>query len=274
MKKLFKNILAVLFVLSVGLIIFSCKGKEVSNVSETKETVIAPDGSTIEKGQGGNILVMSTNAEFPPYEFKDNNEFLGIDVEIARQIGNKLGKKIEIMDIAFDSIIPSVMGNKADFAMAGMTVTEDRLQSVDFSHTYATAIQSVIVMNDGKIKSLDDLQDKLIGVQGGTTSDIYSTDDFGDEHVSRYNRSLDAVQALKAGRIDAVMVDNQVAVQLVEEANAGSNDLIILDTPYAEEEYAIAVKKGNKELLDKINEAIDGMKNDGTIDNIISKYIK
>lgn len=216
-------------------------------------------------------LVMCTNAEFPPYEFKDGGEFKGIDVDAAKKIGEKLGYEVEIMDIAFDSIIPTVNSGKADFGMAGMTVTEDRLQNIDFSHTYQTAVQAVIVPVDSSIASIEDMHGKKIGVQLGTTGDIYCTGDFGEENISRYPKIVDGVQAMKSNMIDACVIDDQVAKAIVAQ-DGGS--FKILDTPYAEEEYAIAVKKGNKELLDKINSAIDEMKSNGELAAIVGKYIK
>lgn len=231
-----------------------------------------PAASTAESVDSGKQkLVMCTNAEFPPYEYKDAGEFKGIDVEAAKKIGEKLGYEVEIMDIAFDSIIPTVNSGKADFGMAGMTVTEDRLQNIDFSHTYQTAVQAVIVPTDSSIASIDDMQGKKIGVQLGTTGDIYCTGDFGEENISRYPKIVDGVQAMKSGMIDACVIDDQVAKAIIEQ-DGGS--FKILDTPYAEEEYAIAVKKGNTDLLNKINAAIDEMKANGELAEIVGKYIK
>lgn len=218
----------------------------------------------------GNKLVMVTNAEFPPYEYKDGGEFKGIDVEIATEIAKKLGKELQILDIQFDAIINSVDSGKADMGMAGMTVTEDRKQNVDFSNTYTTAVQSVIVKNNSGINKVDDLQGRVIGVQTGTTGDIYCSDDFGEDSIKRYNKAADAVQALVSGSIDSVVIDDQVAISLV----ANNTGLKILSTAYALEEYAICVKKGNTELLNQINDALDELTNDGTIDTIKAKYIK
>ncbi len=216
-------------------------------------------------------LIMCTNAEFPPYEFKEGGEFAGIDVECARLIGSKLGYEVEILDIAFDSLIPTVMSGKADFAMAGMTVTEDRLKNIDFTHTYQTAVQTIVVPSDSSIKSADDLSDKKIGVQTGTTGDIYCTGDFGDAALARYPKIIDGFQAMKAGKVDACVVDDQVAKSIVA---SDSGSFKILETAYANEEYAIAVKKGNTELLNKLNGVIDEIKSNGELKKIIDKYIK
>ena len=222
-------------------------------------------------GSGATKLIMCTNAEFPPYEFKEGGEFAGIDVECARLIGSKLGYEVEILDIAFDSLIPTVMSGKADFAMAGMTVTEDRLKNIDFTHTYQTAVQTIVVPSNSSIASADDLSGKKIGVQTGTTGDIYCTGDFGDSALERYPKIIDGFQAMKAGKIDACVVDDQVAKSIVA---SDSGSFKILDTAYAEEEYAIAVKKGNTELLNKLNSAIDEIKSNGELKKIVDKYIK
>jgi len=215
------------------------------------------------------VLVMATNAEFPPYEYHEGNAIVGIDAEVAAAIADKMGCTLEIEDIAFDSIIPEVSSSKADMGMAGMTVTEDRKQNVDFSVTYATARQVVIVPEGSDIASLDDLEGKTIGVQQGTTGDIYASDDYGDENVERYAKGMEAVQALTQGKIDAVIIDNEPARVFVSE-NEG---LIILDEAYADEEYAIAVRKGNTALLEQINAALNELKADGTLDAIVAKYI-
>lgn len=219
--------------------------------------------------KNSNKLIMATNAEFPPYEYKENNEFVGIDVEIAKYICEKAGKELEVLDIAFDSIIPSVNSGKADMGLAGMTVTEDRKKNVDFSDTYMTAVQAVIVTENSPILSIDDLNGKIIGVQTGTTGDMYCTDDYGDSNIRRYNKIADGVQALKSATIDCCVVDDEVAKNLI----AQNSGLKLLDTPYAEEEYAIAVKKGNTEMLNLINEALSEMKTNGRLAEIKSKFI-
>ena len=243
-------------ILSVVLVIFMIMGLAACGGSSTSSS---------------NKLVMCTNAEFPPYEFKDGGVFKGIDIEVSKLIGEKLGVEVEIMDIAFDSLISTVNSGKADFAMAGMTVTEDRLKNVDFSHTYQTAVQAVVVPSDSPIASIDDLKDKKIGVQLGTTGDIYCTGDFGEQAIERYPKIIDGMQAMKTGKLDACVIDDQVAKSIVAQ---DSGSYKILETPYAEEEYAIAVKKGNSELLGKINGVIDEIKANGQLKSIINSYIK
>lgn len=216
-------------------------------------------------------LTMVTNAEFPPYEYKEGDNVVGIDADVAQAIADKLGMKLEIVDTKFDAIIPGVQSGKYDMGMAGMTVTPDREQSVAFSDSYATGIQSIIVKQGSDIKSVDDLSEKTkIGVQLGTTGDIYAKDDFGDEAVQEFDKGADAVQALLAGKIDCVIIDNEPAKSFV----AANDGLEILNTSYAEEEYAICFKKDNTELQTKVNGALKELIADGTLQKIVNKYIK
>lgn len=234
-------------------------------------------------------LVMATNASFPPYEFVgENGAYEGIDVEIAGKIAEKLGLELEIVDTEFGSIIGGVQSGKYDMGMAGMTVTDERKESVDFTNTYATAVQVVIVAEDCPYESFEDfytgfddeenptgvVEGIKIGVQQDTTGDIYSSDEpanwgFGEENVIRYKTGNDAVAALKSGKVTAVVIDSEPAKAYVE-ANEG---LKILDGAYAEEEYAICVAKENSDLLDQINTALQELIDDGVIAEIVEKYI-
>lgn len=215
-------------------------------------------------------LTMVTNAEFPPYEYTEGGEVVGIDAEVAKAIADKLGMKLEIVDTKFDSIIPGVQSGKYDMGMAGLTVTPEREQNVAFSDSYATGIQSIIVKEDSEIKSVDDLSSSTkIGVQLGTTGDIYAKDDFGADAVVEMDKGADAVQALLAGKIDCVIIDNEPAKSFVE-ANPG---LKILDTAYAQEDYAICFAKENTELKEKVNTALKELIADGTLQKIVDKYI-
>ena len=218
-------------------------------------------------------LTMGTNASFPPYEFYENEKNVGIDAEIAAAIAEKLGMELKIEDMEFKAIIPAVTTGKIDFGMAGMTVTEERLQSVNFSETYATGIQAIIVKEGSEIKSVDDLYAEgatwKVGVQDATTGDIYCTDDFGEDRVSKFPVGADAVEALKTGKVDCVIIDNEPAKAYV----AANEGLTILDTQYAVEDYAIAVALENTELLEKINGALKELIDDGTVKTIIEKYI-
>ena len=229
------------------------------------ETEAAAAVKTVQEGK----LVMCTNAEFPPYEYHDNNTIVGIDADICAAIAEKMGLELEIEDIAFDSIIPEISSGKADIGAAGMTVTEDRKQNVDFSETYAKASQVIIVTENSEVKGFDDLKGKKVGVQTGTTGDIYVTGDLGDECVERYAKGMEAVQALSQTKIDAVVIDGEPAKKYISEVPG----LKILDESYTDEEYAIAIRKGNTELLDAVNKAIGELKADGTLDAIVAKYI-
>ena len=243
-------------------------------------------------------LVMATNAAFPPYEFVDGGNYAGIDVEIAQEIAKRLGKTLRIEDIEFDSIIGGIESGKYDMALAGLTVTAEREKSVSFSTSYANGVQVMIVRKDSEFTSIDDFfnydaegnpvslkkTDVKIGVQKTTTGDIYSSSDvtgwgFNDlnevgstktERVTRYNNGADAVEALKTGKVDVVIIDNEPAKSFV---NANPNDIRILETEYTNEDYAIAVNKESTVLLTKINEVLAAMKADGTLDAIIAKYI-
>ena len=245
---------------------------EDTTAAESKDETSAEAAETeAAKEAAGGKLVMATNAEFPPYEYHDGDAVVGIDAEIAKAIADELGMELEIEDIAFDSIIPEIVSGKADMGLAGMTVTEDRMQSVDFSNTYAKASQKIIVTEDSEIASPDDLKGVIVGVQLGTTGDIYVSDLEADgTTVERYSKGFEAVQALSQGKIDAVVIDGEPAKTFVAETEG----LKILEESFTDEEYAIAVKKGNTELLEKINGALKTLKDNGTLDEIVAKYIK
>ena len=224
-------------------------------------------------------LTMGSSCDFPPYEYyhDETGEIVGIDVEIAQAVCDKLGYELEIVDMQFDSIIAAVVSGKVDFGMSGFTVTEERKQSVDFSSTYTTAVQSIVIPTGSTITSVDDLfnaENKFaIGVQIGTTGDLYISGDVeanGLKHdIQRFNKYHDAFAALSSGKIDCIIVDDQVAIAYVE-ANEGME---ILDTAYAFEEYAICFAKESA-LYDEFNAALDEIIADGTAAEIIGKYIK
>ena len=233
---------------------------EAASETETAEL------STVEPGK----LIMSTNAAFPPYEMTtDSGEFEGIDIETAQAIADKLGLELQIDDMDFDAALLAVQQGKADMVMAGVTVTDERQNVMDFTDSYATGIQSIIVKEDSDIASVDDLAGKKIGTQRGTTGYLYCSDDFGDENVVAYDNGLTAVQMLNNGQVDCVVIDNAPAKEFIA-ANPG---LKILDTAYVEESYAIGVGKGNTELKDAINTALEELKADGTLQAIVDKYI-
>ena len=233
---------------------------EAASETETAEL------STVEPGK----LIMSTNAAFPPYEMTtDAGEFEGIDIETAQAIADKLGLELQIDDMDFDAALLAVQQGKSDMVMAGVTVTDERQNVMDFTDSYATGIQSIIVKEDSDIASVDDLAGKKIGTQRGTTGYLYCSDDFGDENVVAYDNGLTAVQMLNNGQVDCVVIDNAPAKEFVA-ANPG---LKLLDTAYVEENYAIGVGKGNTELKDAINTALEELKADGTLQAIVDKYI-
>lgn len=215
-------------------------------------------------------FVVATNAEFPPYEYKEGQDYKGIDIDIVNAIAEKLGKKLEVMDIAFDAVLPAVVSGKADMGASGITITEDRKQNVDFSIPYTKAVQMVIVTEDSNIQSVDDLAGKKIGVQQGTTGDIYCTDDFGEGSMVRYQKIADGVLPLKNGQIDCLVIDDQVAINVVKN-NTG---IKTLETAYATEEYAFAIQKGNQELLNTVNEVISELESSGKLQEIKDKFIQ
>jgi len=249
MKKLFALVLALVLALST-----------LSVLAETTEK---------------KTLIMATNAQFPPYEYYDGEDIVGIDAEIADAIAKYMGYNLKIDDMDFEAIIAAVQTGKADFGMAGMTVTADRLVTVNFSNSYATGVQAVIVKEDSAITCVDDLfADNAkfkIGVQLGTTGDIYveELELDGKAIVSRFNSGNDAVMALVAGKIDCVLIDNEPAKAYV----AANQGLKVLETAYAVEDYAACFAKSNTELLDKFNQALEALTLDGTIPAIIEKYI-
>ena len=225
--------------------------------------------SEAETEAAGGTLVMVTNAEFPPYVYHDGGEIVGIDVEICDAIAAKLGMTMEIEDVAFDSIIPEVVSGKADIGAGGITITEDRKKNVDFSDVYATAAQLIIVKDDSDIAGPDDLKGKSIGVQLGTTGDLYASEYEADgSTVERYGKGFEAVQALLQGKIDAVVIDQEPAKVFVNE-NEG---IKLLDEPLTSEDYAYVVKKGNTELVEKVNKALAELTEAGEIQSIIDKY--
>jgi len=233
---------------------------EAASETETAEL------STVEPGK----LIMSTNAAFPPYEMTtDSGEFEGIDIETAQAIADKLGLELQIDDMDFDAALLAVQQGKSDMVMAGVTVTDERQNVMDFTDSYATGIQSIIVKEDSDIASVDDLAGKKIGTQRGTTGYLYCSDDFGDENVVAYDNGLTAVQMLNNGQVDCVVIDNAPAKEFIA-ANPG---LKLLDTAYVEESYAIGIGKGNTELKDAINTALEELKADGTLQAIVDKYI-
>ena len=254
MKK-FTKIVSVLAALAIAVLCCGCGSKSMT----------ATEGK----------LIMATNAEFPPYEYKEGDTIIGIDAEVAKLIADKLDLELEIADVDFDSIIPGVQSGKYDMGMAGMTVTDERKEKVNFSDSYATGVQVVIVKEDSNIKSIDDLEGKKIGAQQGTTGYIYASDSvenggYGEENVIGYQNGALAVEALKRGKVNCVIIDNEPAKAYV----AANEGLKILDTEYVTEDYAICFAKENTELQEKVNTALKELIEDGSVKKVVDKYIK
>ena len=277
MKKISRRSFLAAAGLSVAaLALTACGGSSASTASSVASSAASSEAASTSAAAGelttveAGKLTMATNATFPPYEMTtDAGEFEGIDIETAQAIADKLGLELQIDDMDFDAALLSVQQGKADIVMAGVTVTDERKAVMDFSDSYATGIQSIIVPEGSDIASPDDLAGKKIGTQRGTTGYIYCTDDFGEDAVVAYDSGLTAVQALNNGQVDAVVIDNAPAQEFVA-ANPG---LKILDTAYAQEDYAIGVAKGNTQLLDAINGALEELQADGTLQAIVDKYI-
>lgn len=265
MKKFLKSMIATTMIVVMAGAMVGCGAPK----EEAPVDGAAADGAAKE------TLTMATNAEFPPYEFYEGQTVVGIDAEIGAAIAAKLGYDFKVEDMAFDSIIPAVTSGKASFGMAGLTVTEERLQNVDFSDFYATGVQVVIVPEGSPITSVDDLfaegATHTVGVQTGTTGDLFSTGDIeeaGLGTIERFNKGADAVQALSTDKIDCVIIDNEPAKQFV----AATEGLQILDTEYAVEDYAICFAKDSP-LTEPVNNALKELIADGTVQAIIDKYI-
>lgn len=281
MKKLTKIITAVLAV-AMLLSLAACGSKTPASDTDVPEDAAAEtdapatgevgEFTTVESGK----LIMGTNAAFPPYEFYEGNSIVGIDAEIAGAVAEKLGLELVIEDMEFDAIITAVQTGKVDIGLAGMTVTDERKEAVNFSTSYATGVQAVIVAEGSDIASVDDLfaegASNIIGVQRNTTGDLYTTWDLEDEGlatIDRYSKGSEAVMALKTGKVDCVVIDNEPAKAFVAE-NEG---LKILDTEYAVEDYAAAISKDNDALLAAFDAALQELIADGTVKSIIDKYI-
>lgn len=265
MKKL--SIAMLSMVLAGSMLLTACGG---GNTQATEDTGSDTQQSETAENTEGGVLRMGTNATFPPYEYVDeNNEVAGIDADIAAAIADKLGMELEITDMAFDSLIPALQSDTIDIVLAGMTVDPERAEQVNFTDSYATGVQVIIVPEDSDIASPDDLEGKNIGVQTGTTGDLQCTDAYGQEFVKQFDNGPLAVAALLNGQVDCVVIDNEPAKNYV----AANEGLKILDTAYANEDYAAALAKEDTELFEQVNAAIQELKEDGTIASIIEKYI-
>ena len=286
-----KKILAFAMAAAMTLSLAACGGNG-GSASSNKGGASASNPGSVSGSQGGSSadastpaafttveagkLHMSTNAEFPPYEMLDDaGNPIGIDVEVAQAIANKLGLELVVDDMGFDAALLAVQNGQSDIAMAGITVSEDRLAKMDFTDSYATGVQ-VVIVKEGSDVTMDNLGEKMIGTQMGTTGYIYASDTpdnggYGEDHVIGYETGAVAVQALVSGQVDAVIIDNLPAQSYVE-ANAAAG-LTILEGTWVEEDYAIALQKGNTELMAAVNGALNELKADGTFQGIVDKYI-
>lgn len=258
-----KKMLALMLALVMMFTLVACGGSDSSD--DSLKTAV--DGK----------LTMATNATFPPYESYENGAIVGIDVDIAQALADKLGLELVVEDMEFDAITESVKSGKSDIGLAGMTVTAERSEVVAFTSSYATGKQVIIVTEDSAITSVDDLfaegASNIIGVQRNTTGDLYTTwdlEDAGLATIDRYSKGADAVQALVTGKVDCVVIDNEPAMAFVNEVSG----LKILETEYVTEEYAIAMGKDNEALYNAINAALDELIADGTVAEIVGNYIK
>lgn len=266
--KVWKKIAAMTMALGMMASLAACGNGNTSDKQEGDDSGL----QTVESGK----LHMSTNAQFPPYEMTtDDGGFEGIDVEVAQAIAEKLGLELVIDDMGFDAALTAVQTGQSDMVMAGVTVNEERLQVMDFSDSYATGVQVIIVKEDSPIQTVDDLANAtMIGTQKGTTGYIFCSDTpenggYGEDHVTAYDSGALAVMALMNDQVDAVVIDNEPAKSFV----AANEGLKILDTEFAVEDYAIGVNKGNTQLLDAINGALKELIADGTVQSIVDKYI-
>lgn len=277
-----KKILAMAMAVVMALGLSACGGSNSAASSSAAGSVSGSASGSVSNGDAAfttvtpGKLTMSTNASFPPYEMvADDGSFEGIDIEVAGAIAQKLGLELQVDDMGFDACLQAAQTGKSDIVMAGVTVTEERQAVMDFSNSYANGVQVVIVKEGSPIQTVDDLANaNMIGCQMGTTGYIYCSDTpenggFGEDHVTPYDDGAAAVQALMNGQIDAVVIDNMPAQEYVA-ANPG---LKILDGEFTNEDYAIGVAKGNTALLDAINDALEELTNDGTIQSIVDKYI-
>ena len=286
MKKIWKRSFGLLLCLSLllALGLSACGGSQAPAATQAPATAApAPAEENTPADNGGDTeaeapalttivpgkLTMATSPDFPPYEFRDDaGEPTGIELELMALIAEKLGLELQVDTMEFDSALMSVEQHKCDMAVSGITVREDRKLVMNFTDSYTTAVQAIVVP-EGSDVTLENLGEHMIGTQRGTTGYIYCVDDYGEDHVIGYDTYSTVFQALLNGQIDCIVVDDSVAKAYV----AQNPTLSVLDTEYAVEEYALAVDKDNEPLLDAVNAALNELMADGTVQSIIDKYI-
>lgn len=219
-------------------------------------------------GRNENELIMVTEAGFAPYEYYEDGNVVGVDIDIAREIANELGKELVIKDVAFDSIINEIKTGKADFGAAGISYTEERAEEVDFSINYVTNKQIVMVRSDSSITSINDIGNKKIAVQLGSVADTYVTENYKNNEIVRQKKYLAMVQDLKSNKVDVIVMDELPAKEIIQ----NNDGLKILEGGLASDSYGMIVKKGNSELLGVINDVLTRLKNEGKIDEFIINH--
>ena len=281
MKKV-KKLAALLLAAGMMMSMAACTSAPASSGTDTANSTTSEESSTtsgetsIDKIKAVGKIVMATNAQFEPFEYIDGTDYKGIDIEISQKIADELGVELEIHDVKFESVIAEITTGKANFAAAGLSITPDRLENVDFSDEYFSATQSILVMKDGSsVAKPEDLKGKVVGVQTGTTADTYVTDKDGENNVGvkevkRYNSFVDAVNDMITGRLDAVVMDDFPANKLVEK---NADKIVKLDDELTGEKYAIAVPKGDEAMKELVNKVLADMEESGEMDELLTKYI-
>ena len=281
-----KKLLSILLICCLAFALVACGGDTTEESDANNEATTTANGQTLEDIKAAGEIVMFTNAEFPPFEYRDDsNEIAGVDVEIAQEIAKDIGVKLVVEDVNFDSIVASIQSGKAAFGAAGMTVTEEREQQVDFSLKYVSSKQFVILPEGATLETIEDLNGKTIGVQSGTTGDFIVTDAIEgtedadpiipDSEVKGYTSAILAAQDLLSGRLDAVVIDRLPAENIAAantDAGLTTVELMYVDGSDTTEEYAICVQKGNTELLDSINATLQRLIDEGAIDQYIVEH--
>lgn len=221
-------------------------------------------------GKNENELVLATEAGFAPYEYYEDGKVVGVDIDIAKEIAKELGKELVIKDVSFDFVINEVKSGKADFAAAGISITPEREKKVDFTIEYTTSNQVVVVKKGSPITKFDDIKDKKIAVQLGSVADLYVEENYKKATIVPHKKYLSAVEDVKTNKADCIIMDELPAKEIVKE----NDNLVILDGFLFQDKYGMIVKKGNDELKDKINQVLERMKNDGTIDKLVLEHSK
>ena len=263
-----KKIISLLVAATMLFALVGCTPKTTTSDNSNPTTAPTAPASAVDKIKAAGKLVIGTNAEFEPFEYKEGTKIVGFDMDLAQKIADSLGVTLDIQDMNFDSIVVAIEAGQVDLGMAGMTITEDRQKNVDFSVPYFNASQKIIVKNDSTIATKEDLTGKKVGVQMGTTGDTVVTDTLKIK-PERFNKGADAVQALLSGAIDAVVIDNYPAESFVA---LNSDKLKTVSGGFDNESYGIAIKKDRQALVDAVNKVINDMNANDEMNTLLSKY--